>query len=653
MSDYKKIILKNSPVPGAVPITDFLDFGEIALNYADHKLYYKELGGDIVVHETPNIDVEGSQNSVVKRNGDGSGIFNGIISTISDPDLYAIDASHDSGTVARIVASGTNISTQILADSGTGAQIRSTSGTGAQISSASGIGSITTSTFGTGAQISSTSGVGAQISSTSGVGAQIDSISEVGAQISSTSGVGAQISSTSGIGAQISSSSGIGAQISSTGASLDSTGLYVSADTGIGLLAEGIENLGAKISSVNDDGAEIFTLNGIYHLVLGSSDIDQQLIGISRLNSSIDWLKNNDRIGSLRTTSTISADCNWTLPDRSGTLLLDSGIRSGKTIYVDAVIGNDTRTGLSAYSYTPFATISAAVAASVAGDLIYVRAGSYSISASISLNAKGHLYFEPGTVVTIATGVTAFTYSQNSVSIYIYGYADFITAGSGTILNLSGGNTTTTLSFECNNITSVAGTGTLFSIAAGEFTLDAKLIRATGATIFSVTGTGIVTARVPLVYCGRYLNAAAAAGSMIRSDIWRLETTNSTSGIVVTSIGTIDFKIANYAHAGVGVACAWTQNTQPEDIRFSDTRWSSSANLSHITATTTAGSMSTKTIKLRGTNTFTGITNTTNSITSTQTLNVYTQNSYASTSANSNVVFKVGIFTVDTDTNNF
>ena len=611
--DYKKIVLKNSPTPGAIPIPDFLSSGELALNYADNKIYYKTLDGSIVVHETPDIDVDPSPNSIVRRNLDGSGIFNGVISESTDSDIYSIYATHDSAATAKIINTGVC----------------------------------------TAAEISSNNGFGAEISSTFGIGAQISSASGTGALILSTSGTGALILSTSGIGAQISSASGIGAQISSTGTTESSTGLYVSADDGVGLQTVSQENLGAEISSTNDTGAEIYTLNGDYHLILGRADSAQQLIGISRPNASVDWLKNDDRIGSLRTTSTISANCNWTLPDRSGTVLLDSSIRSGKTIYVDAGTGTDTRTGLSAYSYTPFATINAATAASATGDLIYVRAGTYTISSQINLNGEGHLYFEPGTTVTVATGVTAFAYSQNSVSIYIHGYADFITVGSGAILNQSGGNTTTTLSFECNSITSAAGNGTLFSIAAGEFTLDAKLIRATSATVFSITGTGIVTSRAPLVYCGRYLSAAAAAGSTIRSDIWRLETSNSTSGIVITSIGTVDFRIANYTHAGVGVACAWTQNTQTEDIRFSDTRWSSTANLSHITATTTAGSMSTKTIKLRGTNTFTGITNTVNSITSTQTLNVYTQNSYASTSANSNVVFKVGSFTVDTDTNNF
>jgi hypothetical protein len=137
MSDYKKIILKNSPVPGAVPLEDFLDFGELALNYADKKLYYKELDGGIVVHETPYLDDEGSQNSVVKRNGDGSGVFNGVISNVSDPDLYALDISSSASTTARVSALNTQTAINASAVSGIGANINSTSGIGAIISSGS------------------------------------------------------------------------------------------------------------------------------------------------------------------------------------------------------------------------------------------------------------------------------------------------------------------------------------------------------------------------------------------------------------------------------------------------------------------------------------------------------------------------------------
>ena len=491
MSDYKKIIIKNSPVAGAAPDPNFLDFGEIALNYADGLLYHKNADFDIVPLKPGNASEAAEPKTLVVRDPNGA--------------VYA-------------------------------------------------------------------------------------------------------------------------------------AGVYTTSESSYGLVSKSIETTGSISSS------EFGTYSHEFR------NDDATVSAVERIRGAFVWIYNTFK-GRLQTAN-ITADRDWTLPDRSGTLLLDSSVRSGKTIYVDADVGTDTRNGLVAYSYTPFATIGTAVTASAAGDLIYVRAGSYTISTSISLNTKGHLYFEPGTTVNIPTAVTAFTYSQNSTSVYICGYANFVTVGTGAILNLSGGNSTTSVSIECNSIISAGGNGTLFSIAAGQFSIDSKVIQATSATVFNITATGVVSAQIPLVYCSRYLSAAGGVGSTIRSDIWRLETSNSTSGMAITSIGSTNFKLVNYVHVGVGVAFAWTQNSQTESIAFTDTRWVSSANMSHITASTTAESMTTKTIRLRGTNTFTGITNTTNSISSSQALNVFTQNSYAATAANTNVTFKVGSFTVDADTNN-
>jgi hypothetical protein len=535
MSDYKKIILKNSPVPGAVPLEDFLDFGELALNYADKKLYYKELSGGIVVHETPYLDTTGSQNSVVKRNGDGSGVFNGVISNISDPDLYALDISSSASTAARVVALNTQTAINAAA----------------------------------------------------------------------ASGIGANISSVSGIGAIISSGSSTAAIISSN--------------------------------------------SSTYHAEFGNSTTNNSS-AIERIRGAFVWFYNTFK-GRLQTAN-ITADRNWTLPDTSGTILLDSSRRSGKTIYVDGGNGTDNRTGLSAYS-APFVTISAAVAASTAGELVYVSAGTYTITEQINLNSKGHLYFAPGTIVAVSTGITAFEYSQNSATVYIYGKADFVTAGTGAIASITAGNANTLVALECNSITSSNGTGTLFSVNAGSLFVDARTIRATAATVFNITATGIVSARITFVYCGRYLNANATTTSHINSTIWTLETNNTTAGMAITSIGGANFNITNYYHLGVGVVCSWTQDAQIEGISFIDTTWDSKNNLSHISATTTAASMTNKKIFLKGSNTFTGITNTTASITSTQSLNVFVQTSYATTAPHTNITFKVGTFTVDIDANEF
>jgi hypothetical protein len=547
MSDYKKIILKNSPVAGAVPLENFLDFGELALNYADNKLYYKELGGGIVVHETPYLDVEGSQNSVVKRNGDGSGIFNGVISNVSDPDLYALDISSSASTTARV--SALNAQTAINA--------------------------------------------------------------------SAVSGIGANINSVSGIGSVISSSSSTAAVISSN--------------------------------------------SSTYHAEFGNIATNNSS-AIERIRGAFVWFYNTFK-GRLQT-SNITADRNWTLPNLSGTIVLDSSEVTGKTIFVDATSGTDTRTNLTKYSLKPYASISAAVAASESGDLVYVRAGTYTISAQINLNLKGHLYFETGTTINVATGIVAFSYSQNSIPIYIKGAADFVLAGGAAgILTMPSGNAATAVAFECNNISGPNSvSGTLFNCAVGVLVVDVKVVQmtttftASSATVFNVTGAGKVTTRILFVYCGVFVNGAGAAnpgnatGAQINADVWTLATYNATAGMLLSLIIT-NFSIVNYNHAGVGAALSWTENTTFESHAFRGITWTSSAGQPNITFASTNGSTTNKIIRLYQTNIMRAAT--ANSLSSNVPINVGTYGTFASVPATSNVTFKIGTFTVDADINTY
>lgn len=43
-----KLVIKNTSTPGASPEPDFIDLGELALNYADEKLFFKNIVGEIV-----------------------------------------------------------------------------------------------------------------------------------------------------------------------------------------------------------------------------------------------------------------------------------------------------------------------------------------------------------------------------------------------------------------------------------------------------------------------------------------------------------------------------------------------------------------------------------------------------------------------------
>ena len=159
MSDYTKIILKNSPIPEAFPLADFLDHGEIALNYADHKLYYKSINGEIVVHETPNIDVDSTRNSIVRRDPFGAANFTGLISDQDDSDLYSLKAVHTNGTAVKVIGSGSYAALDVsTSGAGPGATISSVGGIGVQAHSTNGIGAFITSVNSTGAFISSANG---------------------------------------------------------------------------------------------------------------------------------------------------------------------------------------------------------------------------------------------------------------------------------------------------------------------------------------------------------------------------------------------------------------------------------------------------------------------------------------------------------------
>jgi hypothetical protein len=335
------------------------------------------------------------------------------------------------------------------------------------------------------------------------------------------------------------------------------------------------------------------------------------------------------------------------------------GLNTGKTIYVDAGVGTDTRTGLSKYDASkPFLTIAEAVAASATGDTVYVRAGTYSIAATIPLNLKGNLHFETGTTVQVSSNVVAFSYSQNSLPIYITGRADFLlVGGTAGILTMPSGNAATTIAFECNSISGPNSvSGTLFNCAIGTLGVDAKIIvmtttfTASNATVFNITGSGVVTARIPFVYCGVYLNAPSTTvvandvQSRFNTDTWTLATFNTTAGITITSI-TTNLRIVNYNHAGVGVAFNWTEDAATEGHLFNGIRWTSHLGNPNITFASTAGTATKKAISLRESNSFRE--SLTNSLSASVPINVFVQNSFADTAANANVTFKVGSFTVD------
>lgn len=137
----------------------------------------------------------------------------------------------------------------------------------------------------------------------------------------------------------------------------------------------------------------------------------------------------------------------------------------GLALWVDSVNGNDG-TAVRGDFTKPYLTINAAVTAALAGDLVHVRPGAYTATASMSKDNIA-VYSDPG--VTISYNTTIFQTLTNSTSYSFRGYANLIATGSSArILNISGG-TGTSFYLEFNNHSASAAMssfGTLINGAA-------------------------------------------------------------------------------------------------------------------------------------------------------------------------------------------
>jgi hypothetical protein len=200
---------------------------------------------------------------------------------------------------------------------------------------------------------------------------------------------------------------------------------------------------------------------------------------------------------------------------------------AGRTIYVDSLTGTDTRGVKSKCSPSvPFATIGAAMAASVSGDTVRVRAGSYQITNTIILNGKGNLHLEEGSVVTcnIPSAIPAFLLTANE-SKSITGGGQFIVTGSTSAFwQQSGGGLQTQLcSVECATI-STTNAATIFNVSSGVLVVNAETVYALASTIISCAGTSSnLHYTVKFTYCSRFAHFPTSGSSAQMScDCWTI-----------------------------------------------------------------------------------------------------------------------------------
>ena len=169
--------------------------------------------------------------------------------------------------------------------------------------------------------------------------------------------------------------------------------------------------------------------------------------------------------------------------------LIDSVLKLGaKTIYVSKSLGNDTRTGLSKYSVvTPFATLTAAVGAAVAGDTIVAQDGAFTDKNMVLSNGVNWFFMPAATI--------AITGAANGDVIFKDGGtpATVTMGGCGQTFSLL--TTTASTSISGVSITALSNV-TLFGISLSVFDSGSNGI-ATGLSCsggsLKVTMTGDVT----------------------------------------------------------------------------------------------------------------------------------------------------------------
>jgi hypothetical protein len=317
---------------------------------------------------------------------------------------------------------------------------------------------------------------------------------------SAGSGIGVYGDSTSGDGVSGVSSSNDGGRFSSTGGN------------------------GSRSVSIEGTGAVSESLIGALHHSFGDSGNNRS--AVERVRGWFVWFFGSF-IGRLKTAD-ITANREWTLPDESGTIALARN--TSRTIYVDTN-GTDTRGSLSQYSISvPFATIGAAMAASVIGDTVRVRAGSYQITSTIGLNGKGNLHLEEGAVVTCSLTAGGFVFSLTAnESKSISGGGQFIITGSTTTFwQQSGGGLQTQLcSVECATIsttTSPLSAATIFDVSTGVLVVNAETVYALASTIISCAGTSSnLHYAVKFTYCSRFAHfPTSGSQAQLSCDCWTI-----------------------------------------------------------------------------------------------------------------------------------
>jgi hypothetical protein len=546
MPAYNKIILKNSSVTGAVPQTAFLEYGELALNYTDGRLYYKNNDNQIKIYGQDDSAVMPIPHTVVKRDEYGSGYVTALttIPTVECP-YVGVTAKSTNNFGATSETINGSYSHGFLGDGRLKLAIDKQAG------SLTWFNTLNSGTDPNGGAILTDVPFSKLVSAT-----------QTGQLYTAT------LPNRTG-----------------TIAIADTTDGFISTNSIIGLRNE-LDNINLEIASlqliISDTPEHFPTGKTIFVDSVVGNDVRGQL---SKYAESFPFKTIEAAVNSSVGSTIIVDGSVITLNGNTAQVNLQNhGLLNGRKI---AVSGNNNSAlnmidvAVSVLDADNF-TYSTTTAGSGAGsgtttisvldgeDLIYVRNGDYTVPNQISLNGKGNIYFEPAVNITVSAP-SAFLLTANEEKT-IVGYANFIALNSSAILSQSSG----VIDFQLKKITGTSS-GTLFSLSgSSSLTLKFDRVKTLSANCFSLTGSSSLTLHDShSVECQQFLNCNTTG--IVNLDVWSVEGSSADCTARINAAAKFYYSGVHLKNSSPNPCVTFTQvSTTPSEFLLQNLRLSSS-----------------------------------------------------------------------------
>lgn len=597
MPAYNKIILKNSSVAGASPQPVFLDYGEMALNYTDGYLYYKNNDNQIKIYGEFNATVASTPNTVVKRDLYGS-INVTSLNTVPTEDCPYV------GVYAKSINTYGALSDTINGDYSHGFQ-----GNGdLKLAVDKTVGKLTW--FNKITNGTSTMEVPAVTLSPSITTGQLYNIN-----LPKRSGTIAIADTVDGF---INTNSIVGLRNELDNINLDIASLQLIVSetpefypTGKTIFVDSI--VGNDNRGQLSKYAEAFpfkTIEAAVNASTGDTIVVEGTLFVRTGNTVTVNLQNHGLLDGRKITVTGNGQSTFNVSEA-----VISFLDNDNFTYQTSASGSATGSGT-----TTIIPIGGT-------DLIYVRNGNYTVPNQISLDGKGNIYFEPSVNITV-TGPTAFSLTANEVKT-INGYANFNALNSSGVSYQSSGDIT----IECNKISGTS-TGVLFSANGGKLSLSTKDIDVSTADTFFFNGSSSLHfCTEGSVNTKQFLNANSTGSFNI--DAWKVSGTSSDSTLRIANFSTT----SAFIYRGVNLSntqsrpCISVSATNNKQLILRDLRLMTSGTPIICENTTTLCDIFLDSIKINSTNSSNFSIQSSNKITK-----VYSTSTYSNVSPHSSII---------------